>query len=112
MSSYTAYRIAAQEDRSSIRSPLRLQAKLRPSSEQGFDVTVYDLSVGGFSCDIVTGVRPGSICWLTIPSLAGLQSEIIWNDGLRIGAAFAHLLNPAVLSRLLEQHTVRRPYFG
>ena len=101
MSSYTAYRIAAQEDRCAPRTALRVNAKLRPSGSPGFDVIVYDLSIGGFSCDAVTGMRPGSLCWLTLPGLSALQAEVIWNDGTRVGCAFANLLNEAVLRNLL-----------
>ena len=95
MSTYTAYRIVAQEDRCAPRTLLRLQ---------GFDVIVYDLSIGGFSCDAVTGMRPGAICWLTLPGLAALQAEVIWNDGARVGCAFANLMNEAVLNRIIEKH--------
>jgi PilZ domain len=104
MSSYTAYKIAAQEDRCAPRTQIRVNAKLRASGSPGFDVVVYDLSIGGFSCDAVTGMRPGAICWLTLPGLSSLQSEVIWNDGMRVGCAFANLLNEAVLSRLVETH--------
>ena len=104
MSSYTAYRIIAQEDRCAPRTLLRLNSKLRASGEQGFDVVVYDLSIGGFSCDAVTGMRPGAICWLTLPGLAALQAEVIWNDGQRVGCAFANLMNEAVLKTILDKH--------
>jgi PilZ domain len=104
MSSYTAYKIAAQEDRCAPRTQIRVNAKLRASGSPGFDVVVYDLSIGGFSCDAVTGMRPGAICWLTLPGLSSLQSEVIWNDGMRVGCAFANLLNEAVLNRLVETH--------
>lgn len=105
MSSYTAYKIAAQEDRCAPRSLIRVHAKLRPSGAPGFDVIVYDLSIGGFSCDAVTGMRPGSLCWLTLPGLSALQAEIIWNDGMRVGCAFANLLNEAVLNNLLAKYS-------
>lgn len=104
MSSYTAYKIAAQEDRCAPRTVLRLGAKLRPSGSPGFDVIVYDLSIGGFSCDAVTGMRPGALCWLTLPGLSALQAEIIWNDGMRVGCAFANLMNEAVLRTLLAKY--------
>lgn len=107
MSTYTAYRIVAQEDRCAPRTLLRLDSKLRASGAHPFDVVVYDLSIGGFSCDAVTGMRPGAICWLTLPGLAALQAEVIWNDGMRVGCAFANLMNEAVLSRIIEKHAPR-----
>lgn len=104
MPDYSPYHSAAQEDRCGVRVPMRLPAKLRASGSPGFEVTVYDLSISGFSCDAVTGMRPGAICWVTLPSLSSLQANVIWNDGARVGCAFDHLLNIAVYDRIVAMH--------
>ena len=98
------YATAAQEDRSAPRTKLSITASLRPSGEKGFVVTVHDLSLGGFSCDAVTGMRPGALCWLTLPGLAALQAEVVWNQHGVVGCAFANLLNPAVLDSIIARH--------
>lgn len=99
-----SYHSAAQEDRCGTRAPMRLAAKLRASGAPGFEVTVYDLSISGFSCDAVTGMKPGAICWVTLPGLSSLQAKVIWNDGSRVGCAFDHLLNVAVYDRIVAVH--------
>jgi hypothetical protein len=98
---YDSYNIASQEDRCAPRTQLKLAAALRPSGSTRFVVVVQDLSVAGFACEAVSGMRPGTICWLNLPGMSGLQAEVIWNNGSVIGCAFASLLNPAVLESIL-----------
>lgn len=98
------YAIAAQEDRCAPRTRLQIPASLRPSGDRGFATTVLDLSLAGFSCDAVTGMRPGALCWLTLPGLAALQAEVAWNNGSMVGCAFADLLNPAVLNTIIARY--------
>ncbi len=95
---------AAQEDRCAPRIALKLPATLRPSGATGFQVIVTDLSLAGFSCEAVTGMRPGALCWITLPGLSGLQAEVAWNDGARVGCAFANLMNQAVLDNLVARY--------
>lgn len=104
MQNQALYHAAAQEDRCGVRVSLGVEAKLRPSGSHGFVVTVYDLSISGFCCTAVTGMRPGALCWLTLPGLSGLQAQVVWNDGARVGCAFETLLNQAVLDRLVALH--------
>lgn len=101
---YDPYMRAAQEDRCAPRVTLKMPATLRPSGAQGFQVVVTDLSLGGFSCEAVTGMRPGALCWITLPGLSGLQAEVAWNDGARVGCAFANLMNQAVLDNLVARY--------
>ncbi len=95
------YKLASLEDRCAPRIPLRINAKLRYSGGQSFSVLVTDLSVAGFRCELTSGVRPPAICWLTLPGLSGLQSEVAWNDGCQVGCAFSNLLDQAVLDHVL-----------
>lgn len=99
------YAIAAQEDRSAPRIPVSIPASLRAPGSHGFPVTVTDLSLGGFACEALTGMRPGTLCWLTLPGLHGQQAEIIWNNGTTVGCAFADLLAPAVLDMIVIRHS-------
>jgi hypothetical protein len=96
------YRLATLEDRCAPRIPLRINAKLRYSGEQPFSVLVTDLSVAGFRCELTSGARPPAMCWLTLPGLGALQSEVAWNDGCQVGCAFSNLLDQAVLDHILQ----------
>jgi hypothetical protein len=100
---HDAYSTAAQEDRCAPRYPLAITATLRPSGVTGFRTVVTDLSLGGFAVQAITSLHPGTLCWLTLPGLYGLQAEVVWNDGNAIGCAFATLLNPAVLRSIVER---------
>ncbi|WP_293881157.1 PilZ domain-containing protein [Sphingomonas sp.] len=100
---HDAYSVAAQEDRCAPRHPLAIQATLRPSGATGFNTVVTDLSLGGFAVQAITSMHSGTLCWLTLPGLGGLQAEVIWNDGNSVGCAFATLLNPAVLQAIVAR---------
>jgi hypothetical protein len=99
-----SYYAIAQEDRCAPRLRIRIPAQLRASGGQAFPVVVTDLSIAGFACEAVTGMSKGSLCWLTLPGMTGLQSEVIWNTGHIVGCAFSHLLNGAVLDSILARH--------
>ena len=92
------------EDRCAPRSLVRIPASLRRSGAHGFTVVVRDLSMAGFACEAVTSLPKGAICWLTLPGLAGLQAEVVWNDGRIVGCSFAKLMSQPVLDRLLAMH--------
>jgi hypothetical protein len=96
------YKLASLEDRCAPRIPLRIKSKLRYSGGQAFSALVTDLSVAGFRCELTSGVRPPTLCWLTLPGLAGWQAEVAWNDGCQVGCAFSSLLDQAVLDHILS----------
>lgn len=99
---YNAYSHAAQEDRSAVRVRLDIPAMLRPSGSTAFTTVITDLSLSGFAAQAVTGMRAGTLCWLTIGPLKGLQAEVVWNDGATVGCSFATLLNPAVFESVIR----------
>lgn len=96
------YTQAAQEDRCAPRVVLNIAAMLRPSGSGAFPTRLIDLSIGGFAAQAVTGMRTGSLCWLTVGPFKGLQAEVVWNDGQVVGCAFATLLNPAVFDAIIN----------
>jgi hypothetical protein len=101
---YSRYALSAQEDRCAPRIKLRIPATLRASGSPGFSIVVTDLSMAGFACEAVTGMPKGALCWLTLPGMTGLQSEVIWNNGIMVGCAFANLLNGAVLDSVISRN--------
>jgi hypothetical protein len=97
-----SYAQAALEDRCMPRTPVRISAKLRPRGDTGFNVSVCDLSPAGFACEAITSMRPGRLCWLTIPGYEGFEAEVVWNDGAIVGCAFSHFINQAIFDRLVQ----------
>ena len=97
------YYAAAQEDRSAPRSRLAIPATLRFSGWRGVPTVVHDLSLSGFCAAAVSRVRPGTICWLTLPGLEALQAEVVWWDNSLTGAAFETLLSDVVYDNLLAR---------
>mgnify|MGYP006345116529 CR=1 FL=1 len=98
-----SYAIAAQEDRSAPRTRISIPATLRPSGSKGYQTSVNDLSLSGFSAMAVNRMHTGTVCWLTLPGLESLQAEVIWwNNGL-VGCAFQQLLSPIVHDNVLAR---------
>lgn len=91
------------ERRDAPRRALQIDAKLRASGAHSFSVVVTDLSLTGFGCEAVSGLHAGDVCWLTLPGLGGLQAEVMWNNGVRIGCEFSSLL-----SRPVHDHVMKR----
>ena len=97
------YSTVAQEDRSAPRTRISIAAALRPSGSKGFQTVINDLSLSGFSAMAINRMHPGTVCWLSIPGLESLQSEVIWwNNGL-VGCAFNQLLSPIVHDNVLSR---------
>lgn len=103
---YEAYHHAAQEDRCAPRHKLRIPASMRPSGSSGFSVIVKDLSISGFACEALTGMKAGTRVWLKLPNMEALQAEIVWNDGTMVGCSFTQLLNEAVMDNIAARYLV------
>ena len=98
------YSAAAQEDRCAPRTQLSIPSSLRPSGARSFKTIVHDLSLSGFSATAITRIQTGQFCWLTLPGLGSLQSEVVWWEGRVVGCAFQHLLSPIVLENILSKY--------
>ena len=103
------YQIAAQEDRSAVRSRLAIPAQLRASGARGYQTVVNDLSLSGFSATAINRMHPGSACWLSLPGLESLQAEVIWWENNLCGCAFTNLLSPIVHDAILARHAAPSP---
>ena len=98
------YDIAAQEDRSAPRTRIIIPGQLRASGGRSFQTQVNDLSLSGFSATAPNRMHAGAVCWLTLPGLESLMSEVIWwEDGL-CGCAFTSLLSPIVHDNILARY--------
>jgi hypothetical protein len=97
------YFSAAQEDRSAPRTRVAIPATLRLSGGRGFQTVVHDLSLSGFCAAAVNRMIPGTVCWLTLPGIESLQSEVVWWDNSLAGCAFDKLLSPIVHDNILAR---------
>jgi hypothetical protein len=99
------YRRAAQEDRCAPRIRLTIPATLRASGGRAFQSVVHDLSISGFSAASINRMHEGQVCWLTLPGLEALQSEVVWWDNCIVGCAFSDLLSPIVHDNILQRYS-------
>ncbi len=54
----------------------------------GMAVIVRDLAPEGFGVDLGEPLPPGTIVWLQLPGLTGLNARIVWQEGRRHGCEF------------------------
>ena len=87
-----------QEERVSIAT----QAQLRDRRSNKYTVRVIDLSITGFRAEAHYGLDEGTIVWLTLPGMQGLEAVVAWRRGQVIGCRFQ---NP--LYRPVFDHIVR-----
>ena len=98
------YQIAAQEDRCAVRSAVTIPGTLRQAGGRGVATTVFDLSLAGFSAACPDRMLVGTKCWLTLPGLEALPSEVIWWENAKVGCAFDRLLSPIVHDNIVLRY--------
>lgn len=107
---FSLYDRAPQEDRSAQRIRVQIPAMLRPSGDRGFQTVLRDISLSGFSANAVNRMRTGAVCWLTIPGLEALQSEVVWWQRGVVGCAFANLMSQVVLDSVLDRWPIQSDF--
>ena len=93
---------AGADNRATLRKAVKLDARVRDRSASRFGIQIIDLSMTGFRAETVFTLRPGSIVWITLPGLQGLEAVIAWQRGDQVGAAFRQPLHAAVLEHIVE----------
>jgi hypothetical protein len=89
------------DSRRSLRRAVKMRAHLRDRGQTRFEIEVTDLSRLGFRAETSFTLWPGTIVWLTLPGLAGLEAVVAWRDKFKYGCAFAKPLHPAVFEHII-----------
>jgi hypothetical protein len=89
------------EQRRALRRPVKLRAKLRDRGQTRFEIDITDLSLTGFRAETSFTLWPGSVVWLTLPGLAGLEGTVQWRDKFLYGCSLAKPLHPAVFEHIV-----------
>ena len=92
----------ADDNRATLRKAVQLDARVRDRGASRFAIRIVDLSMTGFRAETVFTLRPGSVVWLTLPGLQGLEATIAWQRGEHVGAAFRQPLHAAVFEHIVE----------
>lgn len=100
-----AYELASAEDRCAPRQNVWIEAKFREPGGHPCQTVVTDVSVAGFGALVVTSLKPGSRCWITLPGLASQEAELVWKDNTMIGCSFTRLLSQAVVDNLVRRYS-------
>jgi len=90
------------DSRRALRRPVHLAAQLRDRGATKFSIELIDLSVTGFRAESSFILHEGTLVWLTLPGMAGLEATVMWRDGFLYGCAFAKPLYPAVFDHIVK----------
>lgn len=93
--------VAGDEARHALRRAVKLRARLRDRGQTKFEIDIVDLSASGFRAETSYTLWPGTVVWLTLPGLAGLEATVAWRNKFKYGCAFAKPLHPAVLDHIV-----------
>ena len=89
------------EHRGALRKPVQLDAQLRDRGSSKFAIRVIDISTTGFRAECEFRLHEGTLVWLTLPGMAGLEARVAWRDGnFLYGFVFAQPLHEAVFERI------------
>ena len=78
------------------RTPVAGRTRLRAQNWYSIEVTVRDVSTGGFKAECPEAVRIGSYVSLDVPGLGPVNAQVRWQIGDRMGGMF---LDPISLNR-------------
>ena len=92
---------SGDESRRALRKSVMMRAHLRDRGQTRFEIEVTDLSLSGFRAETGFTLWPGTVVWLTLPGLAGLEAVVAWRDKFKYGCAFAKPLHPAVFDHIV-----------
>jgi hypothetical protein len=86
----------AYKPRRSGRTPVTGRTQLRAQSWYSIEVTVCDVSTGGFMAQCSEPVRIGSYVSLDVPGVGLVNAQVRWQLGDRMGGRF---IDPISLHR-------------
>lgn len=90
------------DNRATLRKAVRLDARVRDRGASRFSIRILDLSMTGFRAETAFTLRAGSLVWITLPGLQGLEATIAWQQGEHVGGAFRQPLHAAVFEHIVE----------
>ena len=90
------------DNRQTLRKAVKLRARLRDRGATRFDIEVVDLSMTGFRAETAYRLPKGTMVWITLPGMSGLEAEVAWQTYSRIGCAFRQPLHPAIFEHIVE----------
>lgn len=94
----------ALDGRVAERKPVGIAAYLREFGGSRMDIDVLDLSSTGFRTACVYNVPVGARVYLTLPSFAAMEADVVWRDKRGFGCKFIQPLHPAVLDMIAKRH--------
>ena len=88
--------------RRSARRPVSLDVEVGRGGIGRTLVRVVDISVHGARLQTYSGLRRGTILWLTLPGIGPHAAEVMWADDFTAGCQFRIPLAPEQFARLVE----------
>ncbi|MDB5670748.1 MAG: PilZ protein [Alphaproteobacteria bacterium] len=88
------------DGRKAERRIVNIAAALREEGVTTTEVTLVDVSEGGFKAETDSPLEEGSEVWLKLPGFEVRRSTVVWSQGRDIGCEFLVPLHPRELDLL------------
>jgi hypothetical protein len=88
------------DGRKAERRIVNIAAALREEGVTTAEVTVLDVSVGGFRAEVAEDFEEGTEVWLKLPGVEVRRSRVVWVRGRDIGCEFQFPLHERDLDLL------------
>jgi hypothetical protein len=92
--------IPVTDGRKAERRIVNIAAALREEGVKTTEVTLLDVSTGGFKAESPTEFEEGSEVWIKLPGFEVKRSTVVWVRGRDIGCEFLMPLHPRELELL------------
>jgi hypothetical protein len=88
------------DGRKAERRIVNIAAALREEGVTTSEVTVIDVSEGGFKAETENPLDEGAEVWLKLPGFEMRRSRVVWVNGKDVGCEFQFPLHPSELDLL------------
>ena len=88
------------DGRKAERRIVNIAAALREDGVKTAEVTVIDVSTGGFKAEIDEEIEEGTEVWLKLPGFEIRRSRVVWVRGRDVGCEFQFPLHESELDLL------------
>lgn len=106
--------IPITDGRKAERRIVNLAGALREAGAWTAQVTVLDMSTGGFKAEVPEPLEEGSEVWLKLPGLEAKRSRVVWTNDKDVGCEFEWPLHPRELDLVVgpKPRRISRGVFG
>lgn len=94
----------ATGSRGAVRAPVSMDARIGRGAYDRALCRVTDLSRSGACIEAYSALKPGTLIWLTLPTIGQHVATVIWADDFEAGCRFVTPLDEQAFESLVALH--------